>query len=91
MLIERFYEHVVGQDEYSFYKLTKYARRILNNIFNVFYVIRHDRQLEVSIKMTDRSTVLSPEMYLSNYDNEKDRNDTAEEITKKIIELMMEV
>jgi DNA-binding transcriptional ArsR family regulator len=40
LLIEHFYEHIVGEDKYSFYKISKYGKRLLRNMFGIFYVFK---------------------------------------------------
>jgi len=90
MLIEHFYEHEVGREEYSFYKITKYGRRILNNLFNIVYIITEERELEF-IYMRERGIVtsISPNMY-DPTDEKIGISDTAERIIRMVREVMAE-
>ena len=39
MLIERIFDRIVGEVVYSFYKITKYGKDIMNRLFGLFYTI----------------------------------------------------
>jgi len=90
MLIEHFYEHKVGREEYSFYRITKYGRRILNNLFNVIYIITEERELEIIyIRKHDKVTSISPNLYVPT-DKQIGTSNTAERIIEIVKEVMQE-
>ena len=87
MLIEQFYEHMVGQDEYSFYKMTKYGKRIMDNLFDIFYVIQYTRITEINVRIKENVTAIAPKSYFSNTDLSKESIETTEEFKQIINEL----
>lgn len=90
MLLEQFYEHINGRDEYSFYKITHYGRQILNGLFNIFYIIKKKREIELYLKITDEVTAISPDTYMNLDGTSKISSDTAEGIKEIIQELLSE-
>jgi len=86
MLIEQFYEHLVGQENYSFYKITKYGKKIINNLFNIFYVV-HKRKVQLYLKI-EEETAIPSEALLSSRNPTSELSDTAEEI-KQILDKLV--
>jgi len=47
-LVVQFYEHELGREEYSFYELTKFGRRIITSLLGTYYQIEEDAPIELT-------------------------------------------
>lgn len=68
-LVERFYEHEIGNEEYSFYALTKFGRNIMTSLLSTYYIIEYEGQQEPIIE----SQSLNASLGLPRANNNKNR------------------
>lgn len=47
-LVEQFYEHEAGREEYSFYALTKFGRNIMTSLLSTYYLVEHEGPQETT-------------------------------------------
>ena len=49
-LVERFYEHEMGNEKYSFYALTKFGRNILTSLLSTYYIVEYEDPQEPTLE-----------------------------------------
>jgi len=87
LTIEHFYEHKLGDSNYSYYRLTKYGRDFITKILGLFYpVLTIKRKRLLYYEETETSIPLEGTMIEGEIT--KEVNETGEKMSKFIDELI---
>lgn len=82
LMVDHFFEHEIGVESYSFYKITSFGRRIVEHLLNALYVVKKETMtITLTIKHEKEATSITGDKLYDIKETKYESEDAASEAT----------